>query len=332
MKNFEYVEPQTVQEVKEMLCTYKESAKLLAGGTDLLIAMKQARVSPSILINLKTVNGLNYVEDKSEYLEIGATTPLSDIVKSPLLREKCSIISTAAVGIASYQIRNRGTLGGNLCSDTRCWYASQSSFWRKSYPDCRKSGGNTCYIFRKGDQCQALLSGDLVPALIAINAEVLVQGESGQDVLPLESMYTGDGYQPFKLKDNEFITGVRIHPSDWDHTSFVKFSKRRAVDFSLASVAIAVKLKEGSQEVKKCRIVLGAVSSSPLRSTAAESLLESSGILNVGTSDVAKATLDSIQLTSSSYAPVWYKLNIIESIVQQGINTIKQEIKEKEGK
>ena len=332
MKNFEYLEPRTVEEIRDMLGTYRGKAKLLAGGTDLLVAMKQARASSSVLINLKTVSGLNGIEDKPEGLEIGATTPLSDLVKSKALREKCPLIPQAAAGIASYQIRNWGTLGGNLCLDTRCWFASQSDFWRRSYPDCRKSGGNTCYIFRKGDKCHALLSGDLVPALVVLEAEVVIQRESGQDVIPLESLYTGDGYAPVGLQENEFITGVRVHPSEWTYSSFVKFSKRRAVDFALASVGMAIKLKSGSGQVEKCRIALGALSSSPLRPAAAESLVESSEILNLDASNVARAALESVRITSNAYAPIWYKENVLESIVEQGINAIKQAAAEKEGK
>ncbi len=326
MENFEYYEPCSIEELQKLLQDHRGWAKVMAGGTDLLIAMKQHRVIPSVVINLKRISGLNYIRQNNDAVEIGACTTLRELEKSDLLNNSFLIVPKAASGIASYQLRNKGTVGGNLCLDTRCWYANQSRFWRKSYPDCRKSGGNECYIFRRGDKCHALWSGDLAPVLIALDAEVTILGPAGRKTFPLASLYSGDGSKPVNLQEDEFILSVQIPRSERILGSFIKFSKRKAVEFALASVALVVKLAGGTQKVESARAVFGSLSSKPLQVSKLEEMINGSDITEVDAYEAGKLAVDAIHLTSSSYAPVWYKQRVIETIVVQVIDDVKQQV------
>ncbi|MDY6864001.1 MAG: FAD binding domain-containing protein, partial [Thermodesulfobacteriota bacterium] len=172
---FEYLAPKKLEDAVSFLKKYKGDIKVVAGGTDLIVNMKQRTITPKYLINLKEIADLDFINyKKNDGLKIGALTALRTIEKSGVIREKFPVIAKAAHEVASVQIRNVGTLGGNICLNTRCWYYNQPLYWRKSFPFCFKVGGDCCNVVKKGKQCYALFSADTVPALIGLDAKIKV--------------------------------------------------------------------------------------------------------------------------------------------------------------
>lgn len=317
MRTFEYLEPATVAEALEISTKFGERGRLLAGGTDLVVGLKQGRVRPKAVISLRRLTELRYLRQTEDAVEIGAMTRLYELVKASLLLDGFRALAQAAGSIASYQIRNRGTVGGNLCLEPRCWYFTQSDFWRASYPDCRKTGGDTCYVYRRGEGCQALVSGDLVPSLVALDAQVIIYGSQGSQARPLAEFYTGDGRRHTVLERDQMVVAVRVPVRSRVYSSFVKLS-RRPVDFALASAAVSLQVGEDGL-ITDSRIVLGSVANRPLRGEVGEEMLVGRRPGDIQPEEVARAVASSLPLVSSAYAPVWYKRRLANVAVARAL-------------
>ncbi|MDY6861475.1 MAG: FAD binding domain-containing protein [Thermodesulfobacteriota bacterium] len=178
LPKFEYIAPKEIDEVLTILSEEREDAKIIAGGTDILINMKQKIITPKYLVDLKEIRDLKYIKNGNEELRIGALTTLNEIEESKIIREKFPMLAKAASDVGVPQHRYAGTIGGNICLNTRCWYYNQPHFWRKSRPVCYKLGGeeDNCQGFGvwdgfpspKGNVCYAVYSGDTAPSLIAL--------------------------------------------------------------------------------------------------------------------------------------------------------------------
>ncbi len=182
---FDYLEPASLQEACSLLEEHGERAAILAGGTDLLVRMKQRTATPRYLVNLRSISNYDGIAD-GEGLRIGALTMLHTLTISPAIQAQAPILAQAARRVASPQVRHLATLGGNLCLERRCWYYNQSASWRQARPPCFRTGGDECHVVKGGDACYALFSADTAPALLALEAEVKVVGPEGETVMPLE--------------------------------------------------------------------------------------------------------------------------------------------------
>ncbi|MDO8636580.1 MAG: FAD binding domain-containing protein, partial [Dehalococcoidia bacterium] len=211
LPRFEYLEPKDVKEVRSLLSKKREAAVICAGGTDILVKMKQRVVTPKYLVNLKHVEDMRGLEfDDSKGLRIGTLVTLEDLSKSSPVKERFSALSQAAGRVASPQIRNMGTIGGNICLDSMCWYYNQSHQWRKSISPCFKRGGDRCYVAKGAKQCCALFQADTPPALIALGAKVKVVGSGKERLVDIEKFYTQKGERANILKATEFVKEILI--------------------------------------------------------------------------------------------------------------------------
>ena len=276
MKNFEYAYPKTVASIPALLSATEGASLLYAGGTDVLARMKEGLVKPERLVNLKAVQELDYLEEKEDGLHIGATVQLTPFVKSPLTQKYPGLVE-AAKSVATLQLRNMGTVGGNLCQRPHCWY------FRSRHFSCLRKGGDVCFAVSGENKYHAILGGgpcfivhpsDLAPMLIALDAKVNILGPAGERQLPLDDLYVlpeTDVLHETVLSPQEIITSVTVPKSD-GKSHYLKFRERRSFDFAMVSVAVAASVS--GKKLNDVRVVYGGVAPKPWRAKAAEAVLE----------------------------------------------------------
>jgi len=268
----------TIKEAVSLLSEYREEATVVAGGTDVVGLMRNRVISPKALVNIKTIPEVSYIKEDAGCLKIGALATIKDVATSTIIRSKYSILTDAARSVAAPQIRNMGTIGGNLCQDVRCWYYRRAPVTGTSF-FCRRKGGRLCYApvgqnayhaIIGASKCSAASPSDMAPALVALGAKVKVAGATGERVIPLEELYTTLGDV---LEADEFITEIQVPtPTVSTRQRYLKFRYRKAIDFAISSVAAVIPME--GKTVSDARIVLGAVAPTPYRAVRAEEVLQ----------------------------------------------------------
>jgi len=248
---FEHRAPKSVQEAARILAGEGPNAMLIAGGTDLLPNMKRRQMAPKILVSLQNIQEL-----KRNGSALGAGTTLTEIVNK---KELPLGLRQAAHQVATVHLRNMGTIGGNLCLDTRCNYYNQNYEWRKAIDFCLKKDGEICWVATASKRCVAASSTDCAPALMVLGASVKLVSASGEREVALEELYNNDGIDYLRRRPDEILTEVRI-PSGWKST-YWKLRRRGAFDFPVLGVGAALKMNK--EIVEEARIALGAVASRP---------------------------------------------------------------------
>ncbi len=252
---FEFRAPRTVAEAANILAGEGPQAMLIAGGTDLIPNMKRRHQSPKTLVSLRRV-----AELKKKNGTLGAGLTLTDLVHDASVRERYRGLWQAAAQVATVHLRNMGTLGGNLCLDTRCTYYNQNHEWRKAIDFCLKKDGDICWVATASKRCVAVSSTDTAPALIALDAKVKLVSAQGEREVPLAALYNNDGIDYLTRRADEILTEVAV-PRGWT-SSYWKLRRRGAFDFPVLGVAAAARLgKDGT--VEEARIALGAAASRP---------------------------------------------------------------------
>jgi 4-hydroxybenzoyl-CoA reductase subunit beta len=273
LPHFTYCAPRTVREAADMLAA-PGGAMLVAGGTDLLPNMKRRQQVPSTLIGLRRVaelrnrpTPLTLSPSKGE-LTIGAGMTLTEIVRDSRIRESYGALWQAASQVATPHLRNMGTLGGNLCLDTRCNYYDQNYEWRKAIDFCMKKDGDTCWVATGSPKCLAVSSTDTAPALIALGARVSLVSANGSRDIDVSDLYQNDGIHYLRRRPDEILTGVHLPSMNGWRSAYWKLRRRGSFDFPVLSVAVAARFAK-DDTIEDARIVLGAVASQPLVATAA---------------------------------------------------------------
>ena len=273
LPKFEHQRPATVKEAAELLKEYGSRARIVAGGTDLYPRMKYGLLRPEVVISLKGLSVEPPAPVGEGGLQLDAFMSLADVVRSPEVLEKAPLLAEAALNVASNQIRHMGTLGGNLCLETRCTYYNQSHTYQYVEP-CFKRDGDRCYLIPKGRKCQAVFMADTVPALICLDAKVEVQSYSKGRQLPVADFYTGDPLSPIALSEGELVSKVIIPDSAPNRGSaFTKFSLRGGMEFGAVTVAVLLDGTDEGGACHKARIAVGSVMAKPVRAVKAEKAL-----------------------------------------------------------
>jgi 4-hydroxybenzoyl-CoA reductase subunit beta len=265
LPSFQLLRPRTVDETVGFLAKYPGDTKIVAGGTDLLPSMKQKLFAPPYLLDLRNVTELSGIASVGDGgITIGALTPLSVIEHSPLIRREYPVLHEAVKTVASPVIRNMGTLGGNICLDTRCLWYNQSLLWRKSCGFCLKKDGDLCHVAPGGKFCWATFSGDTPPALLCLDAEIEIAGPSGIRRIALRDFYVNDGIVRLRLAPDEIVTRVFLPASSagW-RGSYQKLRVRGSIDYPLAGVAVALRLEPRSRRIQDARVAITAVNPAP---------------------------------------------------------------------
>ncbi|MBI3402594.1 MAG: FAD binding domain-containing protein [Acidobacteria bacterium] len=306
LPNFRFVAPTSVHEAAELLTSSSGDAMLVAGGTDLLPNMKRRQQTPGTLVGLRHIAELRAISN-GDGLTIGAGLTLADLVRTQKVRESYGALWQAAAQVATPQLRNMGTLGGNLCLDTRCNYYDQNYEWRKAIDFCMKKDGGTCWVAPSSTKCLAVSSTDTAPALLALGASITLVSANGSRRIALSDLYRNDGIHYLTRQPNEILTAVHLPESTGWRSAYWKLRRRGAFDFPVLSAAAAAKIA-GDGTVESARIVLGAVSSRPIEVAPAASLLVGHALTDEAIARAADAAAQpSRPMDNTDFTLVWRK-------------------------
>jgi len=326
MKAFEWANPTTIDEAVKLLndetaIDIDEAPRPIAGGQDLLTTMKEYSSQPSRVVNLKSIRGLNKLSLDVRGLTIGALITLTELEEHQPTRKNIPGLVEAAHSIATPQIRNLGTVAGNLCQRPRCWY------FRLEEVTCLKKGGDTCYSFTGENKYNAILGGgpsyivhpsDLAPMLVALGAQVNVTGSQGKRVIPLDKFFTlpsaGNLRRENVLKNDDIITEIFVPASPLTaRSTYLKFKERDSLDFAMSAVAVALQMN--GKTVKDVRIVLGGVAPIPWRVPDAEKFVIGKELTNDVLQEAGKIALARAEPLQNNA----YKIPLTQTLVRRAL-------------
>jgi xanthine dehydrogenase YagS FAD-binding subunit len=321
MRAFEYVKPMTVAEAVRELGRSWADAKILAGGIDLLGELKEGIIAPQRIVNIKGISGLRYIRfSEKEGLRLGALVTLEEIETHQVIRQRYTALAEAAHSVGTPQIRNVGTIGGNLCQRPRCWY------YRDEHTKCLKKGGPICFAYNGENKYHAILGGgpcyivhpsDCAPALIAFRASVTVVSPRGQRTVPLEEFFVLPSRRldhETILEPDEIVTEIQVPaPAPNTRSTYLKFKERDSHDFAIVGAAVVMRLK--GKVCEDVRIVLSGVAPIPWRSPEAEAVLKGKAITPELAEQAGKAAVAKAQPLSQNA----YKVPLTQAIVKQAI-------------
>jgi len=264
LPSFTYLQPKTLKEALVMKADAGSEGMFVAGGTDLYPNMKRRHQEPKVVITLMGIPELRRADGRT----LGSSITLTDLSASRAVREAAPAVAHAAELVSTPLLRNMGTLGGNLCLDTRCNYYNQTYEWRKAIDFCMKKDGHICWVAPSSPRCWAVSSSDVAPVMVALGAEYVLVGPGGERVVPAARFYHNDGINYLTKQPDEVLAAVRLPPADgWDAV-YHKLRRRGSFDFPVLGVAVWVRWqpgrgKGGARNVTEARIVLGGVASYP---------------------------------------------------------------------
>lgn len=260
---FQYLEPTNVEEALSMIDTYKQTVKIMAGGTDLVNRMKLRLIEPAFVMSIGKLRNMDSIDIGDTETVIGANTRLKEIAGAPLINKKFRAIAEAAFQVASPTITNMATVGGNLLQNTRCIYYDQSGMVLNGLERCHKRGGTVCLAVKGGKRCFSVYQGDMAPALIAFDARCVLEKKGSTRTVSMIELFTGDGAAPFAIGADELLTKIIIPKPKGIYSSvYRKLRLRGSVDYPLASAAALVSVTD-DKKVTTCRVVIGAAGAIP---------------------------------------------------------------------
>ncbi len=265
LPRFELARPGDLAEAVALLAEAGSEGRAVAGGTDLLVNLKSGLATPRLLVAIGDLEQLRAVApgDAHGSLRIGASERLSTLAASAKVRERAPALAEACAAVGHPQIRRMGTLGGNVCLDTRCRYINRSEFWRSALGGCLKANGDTCHVVAKGKRCVASTCGDTLPALIALGAQAVVVGSDGERTVDVGQLRANDGAAPLALGPGEIVVAFELPaPPTGRHSAYLKWSLRKAVDFPLVSVAVVLDLDD-QRCIERLEVACGALGPRP---------------------------------------------------------------------
>jgi len=271
LPEFRYVGASSLDEAASLLAEHGGRAMVVAGGTDLFPNMKRRQQEPHLVIGLRGIRQLHEIQESDGVLMIGATASLHDVATDPRVRQRLSALADAAGLVSTPHLRRMGTLGGNLCLDTRCTYYDQNYHWRKSIDFCMKKDGAICWVAPHSRRCWAVSSSDTAPVAVALRARLKLVSSQGARVVEAADFFRDDGIEYLSRRADEIVSSIEFpFHAGWRMT-YLKLRRRGSFDFPILGVAAAAKVTDGL--VEDVRLVLGAVGSSPVDQSALARLL-----------------------------------------------------------
>jgi 4-hydroxybenzoyl-CoA reductase subunit beta len=321
LPKFDYLVPKNIEEASSMLLE-ETGARILAGGTDLLVNMKHRVERPSVLINIKKIEGLDTIRPDQGAVRIGALTSLKKISQHPLIAEKLPVLAQAASSVGSYHHQVMGTLGGNIGQQNRCKYFNQSQWWRSARETCFKAGGEICHVVNQKQICYASYCGDVAPALLTLGARVLLRSRDGFRETELESLFTGKGQTPLEIPRGEILSEVIIPENSLNgYSQYVKIANRESIDFPIVGMAL---WHSGPQ--KEYRIVFTAVDRRPIKGTQVESFLQGKTPTPEIIEEAAGlASKEAKPIKTSLYSPA-YKRKLMGILIRRALEDIRRKV------
>lgn len=318
---FDYRRPANLAEALGWLAEAGPRAAVLAGGTDLLVSLRQRLVAPEVVIGiggLPELQGIAATPDGG--LRLGAGCTLSTLIRDPALGLCYPSLVAALRSVASKHVRNVATLGGNLNLPTRCWYTNQSEAWRSARPPCFKTRGEVCYVIRSATECFAVNSADSAVALLTLEARLELQSAAGARELPIRDFYRNDGLAPTTLNAGELVTAVLLPPAT-DRTAFIKLAPRAGLDYGLGTIAAAI--GGSNRRVTRARLVVGSVSSWPVELPSAGRCLEEGGLTDEAIEAAVESARGDLGELVNLYSSAGYKRRLVRALVRRVLQAVR---------
>ncbi len=275
LPEYRYHRPARLEEALALLAEHGDAALPIAGGTDLMPNMKHRLFAPAHLVALRQLPELRGIEVADGELRIGAAESLTAVSRHPLVLEHAPSLARAAALVAGPQLRNMGTIGGNLCLDTRCTYYNQTHFWRQALGFCLKKDGSVCHVTKVGKKCVAAHSADTPPVLMTLGAVADLAAADGERSVAVEEFFVADGVRNTVRRPGELVTRIRVplrEPAV--RASYQKLRQRNSIDFPLLTVAAAAEMEEGDDVVRSLRVVVSALGARPRVLTGLERIVQ----------------------------------------------------------
>lgn len=317
---FQYRAPRTLDEAARILADEGPGAMLLAGGTDLLPNMKRRHQEPAVLVALRGVERLRKIANGSG-LTLGAGLTLTEVVAAAPVREHYRGLWEAASQVATPHLRNMGTLGGNVCLDTRCTYYNQSYEWRKAIDFCMKKDGETCWVATASKRCVAVSSTDTAPALIALGAKARLVSSGGEREVALADLYNNDGIDYLTRRADEILSEIVLPPAAGWRSTYWKLRRRGSFDFPVLGVAAAVRAAPDGT-VEDARIVLGAVASRPIVTKAGE-LLAGKQLTDEVIAEVATKVASRAKPMDNTDLEIYWRKEVVPAFVGYALREVR---------
>jgi 4-hydroxybenzoyl-CoA reductase subunit beta len=319
LPRFKLLRPRGIEDAVAMMLEHSQHVQILAGGTDLLPSMKQRLFTPDYVMDIRAIEEMHGIQVRAGIgVEIGALTPLSAIEDSEFIRRNYRVLHEAVSTVASPILRNMGTIGGNICLDTRCVWYNQSLQWRKSCGFCIKKDGDLCHVAPGGTKCWAAFSGDTAPALLCLNADLEIVGPGGVRRMALKDFYTNAGDARMRLERHEMVARVFLPQasSGWKGC-YLKLRVRGSIDYPLAGVAVA--LRQNGSGVEAARMAITALNPAPLLVQGAEHALLGKKIDEHTANVVAELAAKTAKpLTTSALTPE-YRREIVKVYAKRAL-------------
>jgi len=314
LPKFRYVEPESIKEASTILLD-EPGAKFLAGGTDILPNMKHRVELPSVVVNMKKIPELNTIQQDNGAIRIGALTSLKKVYEYPIIAKNLSALASAASSVGSYHHQTMGTIGGNICQQNRCKYFNQSQWWRSSRPTCFKAGGEICHVINKKEICYSSYCGDVAPALLVLDAKIIVESRDHSREIPLETLFSGNGKAPLNFQRGELLTQIVIPETAMDgFSTYLKCANRESIDFPVVGTAFWA-----SMEKKEYRVAFTAVDRKPLRGNSVEDFLKGKDLSEELLEEANQiASREANPVKTSNYSPS-YKRKMMGLLLQSAI-------------
>lgn len=266
LPEFEYAEPKSIREACQLLRDKGEKAQAIAGGTGVMMALKNTLKVPERLVDLSGLPNLSQIcYSERQGLKVGALVSLRQMASNPVVKEKYPILAQAALDVGTVQIQAMGTVGGNLCQDNLCFWYNRSPMVRQMQESCHKLGGHVCHAVSRSKSCWATYCGDVAPVLLVLHAKVQIADSKGRKLIPLNEFYSGDGKRPNILKPGQIVTEIQVpSPAPNSGGAYLKLRVRKTMDYPLLGVAANLTIRKGDNICTDATIALTAVERAPL--------------------------------------------------------------------
>ena len=322
-----YVKPDTLEDCLEELGRAGETGLVVAGGTDVIFNMRLKLFRPETVISVRRLSELQQVEKLADgSLRIGASCRLADLAENPVIEEEFPAFHESIQAVASQHIRNMGTLGGNICLQTRCWYTNNSDQWREGKSTCFKTEGDICHVIKSSTSCHAINNADTPVALMALDAVLTIQKAGASRELPITEFFNDDGMEHIKLQPDELLTHVTIPPCE-DRVIFLKNAPRKGIDFSIGTIAARcdadIVKQPDKKPLKRVTIVLGSLSTSPIILTRSAEIIQEDGLCDEAIQRAAQAVRQDLGKVTNLYGRAVYKKQLARVLVRRALTQLR---------
>jgi 4-hydroxybenzoyl-CoA reductase subunit beta len=319
LPEFNYYQPRSLKQATKALADLGTDAMLVAGGTDVYPKMKRGQFTPRNLISVRALGELKGIRQSKEGVWIGAGESLTIVSNHPLITKYFPALAHAAVSVSTPQLRNMGTIGGNVLVDTRCNYYDQTFFWRQAVGFCMKKDGDICLVAPGSAKCLAIASSDTAPVLVSLGAEVILVSKRGERRVKLEELYRDDGIDYSTKAKDEILKGLIIPPDSLGRRNvYLKLRRRGSFDFPILGVAATMETDERG-ECRHASVVLTAVASAPKVIPEAMTLLEGKKVTHDLINAVAELAAKTAHPLDNADLDYWYRKRMAKVYTQRAL-------------